>query len=190
MLIVSIQGYTMHTTQELSNKVIEAGAHGIRTDKPIVADFIIGLKKDLDKKYYITTSKKDILAVSKWTNNIAIDSRKGNQEIEYLYSLCHVNEIDIVADIETIKDFINILKLCNQHKFNKPKYIATTFSKCNRKLIHQIKTIDNSAQIIAEGGYNSIDKIKEAYDNGASYICIGAAISDIGALTRKFLTVK
>ena len=184
-LIVSIQGYSQETTQELAMKAIEGGAVGIRTDQPVVNEVpVIGLKKLSDKKYYITTSREAIIEVSKWTNLIAIDSRKGNPDIDLLYAHCHVNNLKIVADIETLEDVISLLDLCNKKKLIKPSYIATTFSY-NGHLVKEIKEITD-IPIIAEGGYNKQISIGNVRLNGANNVCIGTAISDIKKLTEKY----
>ena len=187
-IIVSIQKYSKTTTQELARNAIEGGAVGIRTDQPIKCKVpIIGLLKIPGKEYYITTDKEAILQVSKFTNLIAIDSRKGNRDIDLLYSVCHVNNLEIVADIEKIEDVENILKICNSQRIIRPKYIATTFSNCNIDLIREIVNLTN-IPIIAEGGYDSFDKINKAKDAGAYAVCIGTAISDIKKITEGYIS--
>jgi N-acylglucosamine-6-phosphate 2-epimerase len=176
-LIVSIQGYSKTTTQELARKAINHGATGIRTDQSIkVKAPIIGLKKLHGKEYYITTDKDIIHEVSKWADYVAIDSRKGNREIEWLYAHCHTSNINIVADIEKIEDVENILNICYGLKIKKPEYFATTFSNCYINLITEVP-------IIAEGGYSSIDSVTRAKKNGAKCVCIGTAL-DIGILSN------
>lgn len=188
-LIVSIQKYSHFVTQELALIAELAGAVAIRTDQPInLYSQKIGLIKLPDKKYYITTTKEAINEVNKWANFVAIDSRKGNRELHYLYGYCHQNAIKIVADIEKIQDFENILDICEKGKIEKPKYIATTFSNSSNELIKQIKEL-RDIPVIAEGGYTNEKQIKEALENGADNICIGSAISDIKFLTKYFLEI-
>jgi N-acylglucosamine-6-phosphate 2-epimerase len=185
-LIVSIQGYSKETTQELVNLVTSIKIVGIRTDQLVQCKLpIIGLKKLKEFQYYITTTREAINEVSRWTNIIAIDSRKGNQNINLLYAHCHLNQLNIIADIEDIEDVINILEICNTQKIVKPKYFATTFSNCNIDLIFEIKKITD-IPIIAEGGYDSFEKIEQAKKAGANNICIGTVISDMKKLTEKF----
>jgi N-acylglucosamine-6-phosphate 2-epimerase len=179
-LIVSIQNWTQDTTNELASMAIKGGAIAIRTDKPLLSAIdIIGLKKDFTKEFYITPTIEDVKNVSEWADYIAIDSRIGNKEIEILYKYCRELNKKIVADIEDLKDVENIIK------YN-PDYIATTFSKGNIELIKEIKNIAD-IPVIAEGGYDSKEKIKQAIKNGAHAICIGEAISDIFKLTKKFI---
>lgn len=183
-VIVSVQNYTQKTTQELAKRAIDSGAIGIRTDRNIKAKNVIGLEKN-DREFYITTTKDSLLRVSKWADYIAIDSRKGNYELDYLYAICHVNEIRIVADIEDIEDVKNILYICNRDKIKLPVYFATTFSNKNIELIQEISMITD-IPIIAEGGYTDKEDIQQAKRNGVNNICIGAGL-DIGKLTEKFV---
>lgn len=185
-IIVSIQKYTIETTQELAGIAIESGAVGIRTDQPILVDVpVIGLEKN-EKEYYITTTKEAILRIGKWADYIAIDSRKGNRDIGLLYAYCHINEFKIVADIEKVEDVSNLLRICFENKIIPPEYIATTFSKGNIDLIKQIKDITN-IPVIAEGEYSLKWQIEKAKKLEANNICIGSAISDIYKLTKRFV---
>lgn len=191
-LIVSIQGYSQQTTQEIANICKSNGAVGIRTDQPISTDlFLIGLKKLDGEKYYITSSKNAIVDVSKWTKNIAIDSRKGNQEIDFLYSVCHLLNLNIIADIKTIDDVINVINICTKGKIIFPSYFCTTFDYENKqkwKLISDIKNITD-IPIIAEGGYHEKREIRQAYKHGANNVCIGNAITGIAQKIKKFSEV-
>jgi putative N-acetylmannosamine-6-phosphate epimerase len=175
-IIASIQKYTLPTTQELVNSITENGVAGIRTDQPIKCNLpVIGLSKIPGKEYYITTEKKLIYEVAKWADYVAIDSRRGNREIDFLYAHCHTADIKIVADIEKIEDVQNILEICENLKIKKPGYIATTFSNCNIELVSKIKEI-TEIPVIAEGGYKDREQIIKAKLNGASAVCIGSAI--------------
>lgn len=175
-LIVSIQGYAQPTTDELAAIAIKNGASGIRTDRQIRVNApVIGLKKFHGKQFYITTDREAISEVAVWADYVAIDSRRGNREIDLLYSHCHVKNIDIVADIEKIEDAENILSMCNGLNIKKPAYFATTFSSCDTDLICQIRQICD-IPVIAEGGYSSLPEITAAKQNGAVALCIGAAM--------------
>lgn len=186
-IVVSIQKFSKTTTQELAKKAIEGGAVAIRTDQPIkVKCDIIGLRKIPDRKYYITSELWAVKEVMQWTKLIAIDSRRGNTELEMLYAFCHMNDISIVADIETIDDVNSLLKMLNERKINVPAYIATTFSKCNVDLIRQIKNV-TIIPVIAEGGYSRQLEIENARKLGAHAVCIGEAVSKIDCLTNKFV---
>jgi putative N-acetylmannosamine-6-phosphate epimerase len=189
-IIVSIQKYSGSTIQELTDNAIEGGAVAIRTDKPLNCDVpLIALEKLPDRKYYITTTKEAIQFCS-WGNYIAIDSRKGNQDLVYLYSFCHVNEYNIIADIEDFYDVATIIDICKKGNIKKPSYFSTTFSflKNNKHNFDLITQINNYCDIpvIAEGKIKSIDDVKRAFECGASNVCIGAEISDIQYLTNKF----
>jgi putative N-acetylmannosamine-6-phosphate epimerase len=184
-IIASIQGYNKTTTQELARKAINNGIVGIRTDKAIKVKVpIIGLRKFPGKEFYITTDKDSMCEISKWANYVAVDSRRGNRELEWLYAHAHTSNIKLVADIEKIEDVEYILKMCNKMKIIKPSYFATTFSKCNTNLIIDIDMITN-IPIIAEGGYNSIESLTDAKRNGAVSVCIGAAL-DIGVISNMY----
>jgi hypothetical protein len=189
-LIVSIQKYSLSTTQELATICRNNGAVAIRTDQPIILDIpIIGLKKS-DGEYYITSSKNDILEVSKWTNNIAIDSRKGNLELEYLYAVCHLMEINIIADIETVEDVQSVIDMCISKKIKLPAYFATTFDYNNKHkaiTINEIKELTD-IPIIAEGGYRDIQEIKDTFEM-VNNICIGDAITGIANKVKLYAGV-
>lgn len=190
-LIVSIQGYSRDTTQELADKIISCGIVGIRTDKNIVINKpIIALQKLEEKKYYITT---DILAINQclYGQYIAIDSRRGNQDINLLYAYCQLHGIKIVADIECMKDFDNILEMHNVGCYRLPDYFATTFSFLKTgypdfEMIKKIKKMQG-IKVIAEGKYKTYEDVKKAYDYGADNVCIGSEISDVKYLTNKFI---
>lgn len=189
-LIVSIQRYSRETTQELAERAIDGGAIAIRTDQRInVKVPVIGLIKIPNKKYYITTSRAAIKECM-WSQYVAIDSRKGNIDIDLLYSYCHINEVDIIADIENIEDVYNLLAICSRLKLVKPKYIATTFSFMEEgipdlKLLKKIKKATNIS-IIAEGGYGNTVFIGAAMQDKVERFCIGTAISDIELITNEY----
>jgi putative N-acetylmannosamine-6-phosphate epimerase len=189
-LIVSIQNYSQNTTQELAEKVINGEAIAIRTDQQISVNVpVIALEKIENEKYYITSTIGSIKKCM-WGNYIAIDSRKGNRDLDLLYSFCHINEINIIADIENIEDVYNLLEICTKLKLKGIKYIATTFSFLKNgmpdiSLIKKIKKV-TKIPVIAEGKYNNDTFISLAIQNGASHICIGTVISDIEKITSKY----
>jgi len=189
-LIVSIQGYSRGTTQELAEGAVQGGAVAIRTDQPISTKVpVIGLEKIPNKSYYITTSRDSIIRCMAWSNYIAIDSRRGNNDLEILLAHCHINNINVVADIRTLDDVKNLLTICEEQNIRKPAYIATTFDydmSYIQKLVI-IKAIKSYSDIpvIAEGGYSKLDEVKgvlKLCDN----VCIGASVSDIEKLTKKY----
>ena len=193
-IIVSIQKYSQITTQELACQSIDGGAVAIRTDIPIMINKpLIGLKKLENKKYYITTSRQAIAEVGRWANYIAIDSRKGNEDLELLYAHCHISCLQIVADIQNVEDVENLLTICEKKKLLKPAYISTTFSfLCegthDNFLVAQIKKITD-IPIIAEGHCDHRQDIFQSKMYGANNICIGSSISEIKEITNKFVKI-
>ncbi len=195
-LIVSIQEYSQQTTIELAARCISNKAVAIRTDVDITwlkmhYDFSIIALKKLEKKYYITTSTESINSC-KWGDYIAIDSRRGNNDLNFLYVYAfYQNKKKIIADIENIEDVKNILRQNEKKLIELPKYFATTFSflKMGNPDIELIKNIKNLCDIpiIAEGKYKTLDQIKKAYEFGANNICIGSEISNIKYLMNKFM---
>lgn len=194
-LIVSVQGYSYQTSLELSCICLNNGAIGIRTDidtslilkEAFPLCTIIGLKKIADEKYYITTSKEAIESCM-WADYIAIDSRRGNQKIEFLYGICYFKKINIVSDVENIRDVEYILNLAEKNLIKKPDYFATTFAYAKkdyekRNEIIEMKELTN-IPIIAEGG---IDLMNAAFlSNLVDNICIGKEITGIALKTKEF----
>jgi len=189
-LIVSIQGYSQPTTQELAEKAILGGAVAIRTDSEIkIQGPVIGLKKLYEKKYYMTNDRTAITDVMKWADYVSLDCRKGNDQIDLIISHCHVNNYKYIADIENIEDYHNLEKILNKNKLIKPSYISTTFNIFNNdsheKFVKELSLLTNN--IIIEGG---ISQENEVYfysrNKNVSNICIGAAISDIEKNTKRF----
>lgn len=187
-LIVSIQNYSLQTTQELAENCQAAKIAAIRTDNPIISEIpIIGLKKN-KKKHYITTDIMDIDSVAIWADYIALDCRKENSDLFFLLKYCSKNNFKIIADIENINDVKNIINICKKENLKMPVSIATTFSDNNIDLIGEIK-LKYNFHVIAEGGFQYMKQIFEAIKNGANNICIGAAISDIFNLTKKYCDI-
>jgi N-acylglucosamine-6-phosphate 2-epimerase len=188
-IIVSIQGYSVATTQELAEKAQDAGAVAIRTDCQIDVDIdIIGLFKYNPKKrkHYITTSKPSIEKVSLQSDYVAIDSRVGQDNMQKLYDYCKAMNILIVADVGCIEDVNNLLTV------GLPDYIATTFSFQHNKGNPDIQLIKDIVKktnipVIAEGGFEHQYQIQEAVNAGAHAVCIGKAISKIYELTESYV---
>lgn len=192
-LIVSIQGFSQTTTQELAEKAIENGASGIRTDQPIrIPGKIIGLKKN-QEEFYISTDPDDIVSISKWAGAVAIDSRRGNSKLADLYIFARELGLFIVADVENIQDVDNILLICREKNIQVPEYIATTFSKRHRRYpdVMLLRCIRNqySGQVIAEGGYGQDGMVMIAKHCGADAVCIGEGISDIGNKVKNYRSI-
>ena len=118
---------------------------------------------------------------------MAIDSRKGNQNIKKLYTFAQTKGFKIVADVMDLEDVKNIIQY-------KPDYIATTFSFMNMKgmaaipdidLIREIKKLTD-IPVIAEGAISMAHLAQAAKKAGADNICIGRAISNVMELTKDF----
>jgi len=189
-LIVSIQGYSQETTQELADN-IQNNIVGIRTDQPIKIKVpVIALEKLEGKKYYITSTVDSIMRC-RWGDFVAIDCRRGNFELQLLLAYAQIHKIKIIADIETFKDFEYIFDLGKSNGFVLPAYFATTFSffKTGNQDFSLINNIKNQCDtpIIAEGKIKTRPDAKRAYECGASNVCVGAEISDIKYLTNKFI---
>jgi N-acylglucosamine-6-phosphate 2-epimerase len=172
------------------------GAIGIRTDVDIswlklhYECPIIGLRKLPDKKYYITTSKEAIQFCA-WSDYVAIDSRKGNSDLAFLYCYANSKKKMVIADVQKIEDVINILNYYEKKLINLPAYFATTFSflqtgKPDLQLIADIRQLCQ-VPVIAEGKFKTKEQVKKAYDYGASNVCIGSEISDIKYLINKYM---
>ena len=194
-IIVSIQGYSESTTQELADNCINGGAVALRTDKKINSSVqLIGLfklkKVDYEKRAYITPSVEDVKRVEAWTNHIAIDYRALNKNLLSISEYCREKKITVIADIQNINDYKNII----EHKYYYT-YIATTLSVLQNKrvpdieLIKEIMYINNNELIIGEGNFKTRMDVKEAFKIGVQNVCIGGAISDVYKLTRKYTSV-
>jgi putative N-acetylmannosamine-6-phosphate epimerase len=191
-LIVSIQGFSLNTAQEIADQVILSGAVGIRTDQPVnVSVPVIGLEKIEGKKYYISTHRDCLIRLQKWSDYIALDCRSGNSDLLLFLSHLHVNSCNYVADVRNIADVENLLKLCEESKAIKPAYIATTFNYNGSQLekaslIAEIKKITD-IPIIAEGGYKLMEDVGLSMAYGASCVCIGHEITGIASKTLEFV---
>lgn len=187
-LIVSIQKYTLQTTQELAEHAILAGAVAIRADQPIdVSVPIIGLVKIPDAEYYITTDIELIHNVAEWADYVGIDCRKGNPDLLHFLKKVQRREIPFVADIQTMDDYNNLIDN-DIH----PDYIATTFSMWNTNDVPDIEMLRilcnvSKTPIIAEGGYTDRYYIEHAIAAGAHCICVGKAISKIYEKTKDYV---
>lgn len=198
-IIVSIQGYHQKTIEELAKNAVNAGCVGLRIDKPIhyrpydKKVPVIGLNKikviNPEIEPYITPTLEEIKKVSEWADYVAIDYRLINNNLEIISNYCKEKNIKVIADIGCIEDYENIKK--NNYYYT---YVTTTFSvfkvlfKPDLKLLN--KLIDSGENnIIAEGNYKTRKEVMEVYDIGVNNVCIGAAISNIYKLTRKFTTV-
>ena len=194
-IIVSIQGYSKNTTEELCKEIISAGAIGIRTDKNIRTEIdIIGLHKvhvnNPEIESYITNTIELIDSVSEWSQYVAVDYRKLNPNLQKISDFAKEKKIKIIADIGTRKDYENIKN--NDYYYT---YIATTFSVFNprRRFYPDLGFMQFLAEkeknVIAEGNINTRDQVRKIIEMGITNICIGAAISNIYKLTKKFTSI-
>jgi putative N-acetylmannosamine-6-phosphate epimerase len=194
-IIVSIQGYNRKTIEELTDNIVSAGAVAIRTDKEIIKDVVkIGLNKthvnNPETEAYITPTMDLVSFVSEWADYVAVDYRRCNPNLLEISETSKEKKIKIIADIENIEDFDNIIK----HKYYYD-YIATTFSVFNPKKrfypdIDLAKEIfSHEKHLIAEGNIATREQVRKLLGIGIKHICIGSAISNIYKLTRKFTTI-
>jgi N-acylglucosamine-6-phosphate 2-epimerase len=198
-VIISIQGYSKHTTQELAVEAVKGGAVALRMDKPVsLSDALrvpfIGLAKSQVKKpeneAYITSTVEAVQAVAKWADIVAIDYRRLNKNIKEISAYCQEHKLLVVADIRTIEDAVYIVKEKLYYT-----YMATTLAVFNKKLKYKPDTklvkelVDLGIPVIAEGNFTQRREVREAFDLGARCVCLGGAVSNIYKLTRKFASV-
>jgi putative N-acetylmannosamine-6-phosphate epimerase len=197
-IIVSIQGYSESTTKEMAKDAISAGAVAIRTDKNIyIHDVpIIGLKKIKVKSFieqpYITPTIKEIEDVKVWADFIAIDFRILNKNLSEIVEYCRHNQLNIIADISSMADYKNIID--NNYNIS---YITTALSVLyltkpyfpDKLLIKRLSDV-GCTNLIAEGNYQYVDDVREAYQVGSHNVCIGSAISNIYKLTKKYTRIS
>jgi len=196
-IIVSIQGYSKEMTQEMAKRAILGGAVAIRTDQDIeVSKPVIGLKKNRDVNPrdvgFITNSLVAIKEVSEWADIIAIDYRRMNSNLKELAEYCKNNGILVIADIGEFEDYTHIRD--NGLYYT---YIATTLSpfynretryKPDFNLLYKLHDA-GERMIIGEGNFSHRGQVRQAYPY-CNNICVGAGISDIESLTRKFTSVR
>lgn len=192
-IIVSIQGYKQITIEELAENAVSAGAVAIRTDKPIRCNVpLIGLNKthvsQPEKEAYITTDIEAIERVASWAEYVAIDYRALNKKLKELSDYCRLKKIKVVADICSYDDYLNLKEKDLHYAF-----IATTFSVFRSRNNPDIrlvkKLLKTEKNIIAEGNYYSRGAVAAVKELGVHNVCIGAAISDVYKLTRRFTTI-
>lgn len=199
-IIVSIQGYHYKTISELAKEAVNAGCVALRVDKKLMLGEcetvpIIGLRKitvlDIKKEAFITPTVDEINSVKEWCDYIAVDYRLcNNRNIKEISDFVKLNKLKVIADIETFEDYKNIKE--NNFPYS---YIATTLSVFG-KLFHPnfqlLKNIIDAGEknVIAEGNFSARWEVEKAFKLGAHCVCIGAAISNIYKLTKKFTSIK
>jgi N-acylglucosamine-6-phosphate 2-epimerase len=196
-VIVSIQGYHYMTISELAREAINASCVGIRTDKHITLDNehrvpIIGLKKvkvsDAKTEAYITPTIADVDEVTPWSDMVAIDYRACNKNLAAVSKHCRERKLTVVADIERYEDYQNMV----DHGYYY-EYVTTTFTvlrllfRPNLRLLEKLAKVEK--RVIAEGNYASRKDVKSAFECGAYAVCIGAAISNVYKLTKKYTSI-
>lgn len=201
-IIVSIQGYSSNTTQELANNAINAGAVGIRTDKllNINIPYIVLKKTKIEKNErltipFITPTIEDIQfyenKIDKNRIYIAVDYRVINKNLKDISDYCRQKKIKIVADIANIGDYKNIITNNYYHD-----YIATTLSVLyyDNKYFPDVYFAQElydlgCKKIIAEGNFSRREDVRKVFYYGINNICIGSAVSDIYKLTQKYVSI-
>lgn len=199
-IIVSIQGYEIEVEKRMAHECINAGAAGIKTDKKIREYIdnnipVIGCHKmqvrNPEKEPYLTSTIEHIEKVAEWADYVSIDYRKLNNNLKNLSDYCKEKNIKVVADIGNMDDYENIKKHNYYYDF-----IATTFTVFNPKyrffpdLEFAIELRKLEKNIIAEGNIKERKQVRQLYRNNVNHICIGAAITNIYKLTRKFTTIS
>ena len=139
---------------------------------------IIGLIKNKQQDgSYITACLNDLYKVQDaGADFVAIDSRLCNKSIGLLYMNA---KIPIMADIETISDGIEAAKLG-------AVVLATTFIPKAFDLLRILKQYVE-IPINLEGGIETREEIRRAFDSGASYVTIGKMINDPPTIIKHFL---
>lgn len=99
-----------------------------------------------------------------------------------LFAYCHQQGIQVVAEIGDIKDFENIIQICEGGKMNMPSAISTLFSN-DINLIKQIKEM-RDIQVIANC---DIINIEDALKIGADCVLVGNLIANVGFLCKSYL---
>lgn len=194
-IIVSIQGYSKITTEELAKEAINAGATAIKTDKEISTNSnipIVGCHKikveHPEKQAYLTPTIELIEEVKKWSDYVSIDYRRCNKDLKKISDYCKEHKIKVIADIQNIEDYRHIKK--NMLHYT---YIATTFSVFSKKFYPDValakELMKEEKHLIAEGNFKTRAEVKDMFNSGVNLICIGGAISNVYKLTRKYTTI-
>lgn len=195
-IIVSIQGWSSDTTEEMIIEVANAGAVAVRTDKKVKSRLpLIGLVKqkveERKNNAYITPTLEDVKEIETWTKYVAVDYRTINPNIEEISEYARKKKLIIIADIGRIEDFEAI----NENDFYYT-YIATTLSVLYSKnynpdlgLIEELQELE-CENIIAEGNFSTRSQVKKAFYMGVNNVCIGNAITNIFKQTKKFTSVR
>lgn len=194
-IIVSVQGWSQSTTEEMIEEIANAGAVAIRTDKKVKSRLpLIGLLKhkvkNIEKMPYITSTLRDVQEIEKWTKYIAVDYRRFNKELFNISDYAEEKGLNIIADIGKIEDFEYI---CENELYY--TYIATTLGVLyqegyspNFRLISELNELECD-NIIAEGNFCLRDHVRKAYHMGVKNICIGNAISNMYKRTKTFTSI-
>ena len=194
-LIVSIQGYSRETTEELTEQAASGGACALRTDKLINCRLpIIGLKKSRvsnpETDPYITATLEDVKAVAAWSKIIAVDFRRANKERKQISDYSKEMGLCIVADIMEIEDYFDILENEYYHQFVTPALRVFKKSHYPDFEFYENLIEYDCKNMIAEGNIQTREQVKRCYEMGINNVCIGAAISDVYKLTKKYSSVR
>ena len=192
-LIVSVQGKNSELNTAVIQDCINAGASMVRTDKPVQCRVpIIGLQKikvsNRARVPYITPMLENVKYVSKWAMYVAVDCRIENREnLVEIFSYATHNNIKIVADLQKIEDYENIVD-----QGYVPAFVTTALGIFGSAGMPPYDLMDElivagCENIIAEGNISSANRIAIIKKKGIDYICIGAAISDPYKLTKQFV---
>jgi putative N-acetylmannosamine-6-phosphate epimerase len=196
-IIISLQGFSRHTTSELAREIKKAGAVAIQTDKMISSPLpLIGFRNitNVNKRTQPcrTPSIKEISEVKEWAYIVAIDYRLCNTNLLDISKYCRGNNISVVACIQNIDDYENIIENDYSHDFINTFFSIYANDNNKQPDIELVKDLRKLGceNIIAEGNYSTIDQARTAYNYGARNVCIGNAITNMYAKVLEFTEVK
>jgi len=157
---------------------------------------VIGLVKNRKYKTFITPTFEDVREVIlAGCNAVAIDCTRNERPVPLneLFKMIRMEfpHVEIVADIADRIDAEKVLSL-------EPDYIATTLSGYteytkdvslpNIELVRELSEF-SKIPIIAEGGYSSVDNIRDAFIAGAYAVVIGSALTRPWLVLSRFVEI-
>jgi N-acylglucosamine-6-phosphate 2-epimerase len=209
-LIVSCQvpdGTAIDTPQFIAAQaltVLEAGAVGIRAQgtanvaaiAKLTSVPIIGLVQRYSDStpIHITAREADVAELdTAGASIVAVDATgrlrpNGVTLQDFLAAVRRMTDVPLLADVDTLEAGIIATSLGFEA-------VATTLSGYTDKAapdLPNIELVESLATkldvpVIAEGGFNSPDHARQAFEAGAWSVCIGTAITNPFLLTRRFV---
>jgi N-acylglucosamine-6-phosphate 2-epimerase len=191
------------TLAALAASTVAGGAVGIRASgfdniaaiKQAVPVPVIGLVKRRGHDVYITPTIEDALRIADaGADLVAVDATlrlrpDGTDMGTFIRKLAAVLPVPIVADVDEVA-------AAQVAADAGARFVATTmagYSGATRPTEPDIALVSavRSAvdlPVIAEGRYRSASQITQAFEAGAYAVVIGEAITDPGAITRRFIS--